>query len=254
MESTSFSNQLMNNLSFPFKDRDWLKKAAIGAGLSLASFIIPILPTLFVYGYSLRMMRRIISGDGKPALPEWDDWGKLLSDGLKLWGAAILYSLPVILLMLVAVVGMLVAFISPVFMIRSDGSLPPQAGVLTIVGFLVFMVLMAVIGVLGWVVNLAEAPALSHLAAKDSFEAAFRIGEWWPILKKGIGGFLLAIVLVAALSFVSTLVIQMLMLTIILAFLMPFLAGIYIFFLLIYINTWYALAYRDSVRKLASAA
>ncbi len=45
MDTFSSSN-LKNIFTYPFEDENWKKKLAIAGGLTLASFIIPIVPLL----------------------------------------------------------------------------------------------------------------------------------------------------------------------------------------------------------------
>jgi hypothetical protein len=52
-------------------------------------------------GYMMRIMRRVIVGSDVP-LPSWDDAGGLLRDGLKLWAVVTIWSIPVIILGVVA--------------------------------------------------------------------------------------------------------------------------------------------------------
>ncbi len=254
MQTESFFNRLANSLYFPFKDPQWVKKVAIGSALSLAIFIVPIVPMLFVYGYSLRVMQRIISGDGEPSLPEWKDWGRLLSDGLKLWGAGLLYSLPILILLLGGMTLLTVAFLLPTFSVHSNNTLPPQLWGIYAAGFIVFFLMIVVVVPLSWAISLLQAAGLSHLATKDRFSAAFRFGEWWPIFKKGFVPFLLAVVAAMVLAWVFTLVLQILLLTVILVILLPVLMGVYGFLILLYQNAFYALAYREAVRKMTTVA
>ncbi len=254
MQTESFFTKLLNSLNFPFEDPHWVKKVAIGSGLSIASFIVPIIPMLFVYGYSLRIMQRIISGDGKPALPEWKDWGKLFTDGLKLWGAGLLYTLPILVLVIAGMAVILLVFLMPAYSVSGSGTPPPQNWALFAVGFMVLVVMILILGVLSLAITLLQAAGLSHLAAKDSFAAAFRFGEWWPVFKKGFVAFLLAVVVSMVLVWVLSLAMQILLLTVILAILLPLVMGIYAFLILVYQNTFYALAYRDTVQKMGASA
>jgi hypothetical protein len=249
MDQPGFLNQIIESAAFPFRDPQWPKKVAIGVGLTFAMFVVPIVPMLFVYGYSKRLMRQIITGSGKPSLPEWTDWGKLLSDGLQLWGAAVIYVLPLLLLMIGAMIVLFMTTITPVFFVHSDGTNSPQMGLLYVAGLMIFSLMMAIIALLGWGISLLQAPALSHLAARDEFSAAFRIGEWWPILKKGIGPFLIAIIASMVLIWVLTFAIQFMMFTIILIFLLPLVIGIVGFFINIIQNAFYAMAYREALSK-----
>ncbi len=60
-------------LKFPFEGRNWQSNFLIGAALSLGNFVVPIVPMLFVSGYSLQIMRGGIEGQ-EPSMPEWKDW------------------------------------------------------------------------------------------------------------------------------------------------------------------------------------
>src|SRR6185503_7118827 len=93
--TTSFTTDNLQTLAkFPFTDPQWKNKFLIGGLLTLAGYAFPLLPLLFVYGYCAQIMRRIIVEKGEPYLPEWQDWGKFLLDGLKLGGVGLIYILP----------------------------------------------------------------------------------------------------------------------------------------------------------------
>jgi hypothetical protein len=94
MTNSFTSDELLALAKFPFTDPRWKNKFLIGGLLSLAGYAIPVLPLLFVYGYCAQIMRRIIVENEAPYLPEWEDWGKFLQDGLKLFGVGLVYSLP----------------------------------------------------------------------------------------------------------------------------------------------------------------
>ena len=64
--------------------------------------------------------------------------------------------------------------------------------------------------------------ALGHLVAKEQFSAAFRAREWWPIFRANLSGFLLSYLLLFGAVYVFSFAIQILYLTIILCFLLPF--------------------------------
>lgn len=83
-------------LVFATKDPDWIKKFVIGALMAILSFLI--IPLFFLIGYMVRITRNVMDGV-EYSLPEWDDWGGLLKDGLYLTVAMFVYSLPFLLLM-----------------------------------------------------------------------------------------------------------------------------------------------------------
>jgi hypothetical protein len=82
---------------FYFEDPDWLRKTLIGGGLYLAGLIglvllgAGLLLIAMVSGYTMRVMQRAYAGDPRP-LPEWEDYGGLLRDGLKLMLLSLAYS------------------------------------------------------------------------------------------------------------------------------------------------------------------
>ncbi|MBM4422569.1 MAG: DUF4013 domain-containing protein [Chloroflexi bacterium] len=71
-----------------FDDKDWISKTAVGACLSMA----PIL-NFAVVGYELRVVRNVSSGEPQ-AMPQWDDIGKMFTDGLQLALARWVLALP----------------------------------------------------------------------------------------------------------------------------------------------------------------
>lgn len=237
-------------LRFPFQGRDAWKKLAVGALLSLLMFIIPLLPMLVIYGYAVRIMKRILHQDGDPYLPEWDNWDVLLKDGLRVWGASLLIGLPLVLLMFVS----LGAIVVPWFLLPAttaeNGRLSNDATILatliTVMGFLGLLLAL----MLSLPLALVQGPILGHVVAQDSFQAAFRVKEWWSILRAGLGIFLLETVVVMALAWLGSIIISLSTLTILLCFLYPLLIAIEMFFLTLYTYTFIALAYRDARKRL----
>src|SRR5437867_13015204 len=86
---------------FFFQDPDWVKKALIGGGLYLAGTLTLIvlgaglLLYAIVSGYAMRVIQRAYAGDPRP-LPEWEDYGGLLRDGLKMLALGVAYVLAVL--------------------------------------------------------------------------------------------------------------------------------------------------------------
>ena len=112
MSSVISSGNLQTALTFPFKDKKWGSKFAIAGLFVLLSPIIPLVPVLLLLGYAARVMRRITNEDGQPALPEWNEWEKLLTDGLRLLGINIIYAIPGIVLVFVGYLVMLIPALS----------------------------------------------------------------------------------------------------------------------------------------------
>lgn len=75
--------------SFVFEDEDWLKKIALGAVIS----IIPLIGQIALLGWAVETARRVINGDAAP-LPDWSDFGGLLTLGFKAFVVTFVLSLP----------------------------------------------------------------------------------------------------------------------------------------------------------------
>src|SRR5436190_15714394 len=95
----------MNNwqeiLLFPVRDAEAPKQFLIACLLTLAGFIIPILPSLVLLGYASKIMREIIHERKSPAMPDWQgsDFNQMLIDGLRLFGLQLVLMLPLFILM-----------------------------------------------------------------------------------------------------------------------------------------------------------
>jgi hypothetical protein len=231
MATTGFFDQVIGSIGFPFKGSQWGKKLLIGALIGLANSIIPILPVLIITGYCGKIMKQIIQEGEEPYLPDWDDWGGYLGEGLKLWGAGIIYSLPLIILLLAAVAGMILSGLLIGFSSNSSydsNSISP--------GLMALPMLFIPI-------------AFGLLCS-----AAFRFKEWWPILKAGFSAYLIIVLASFLLSFIGITVIQLLNSTIILCFLYPLTIGVFTFLLSLYQYTFWALAYREGRRRLKEPA
>ncbi len=167
--------------TFPFKDPRWVTKLAIAVGFSLLNFLI--IPIFIFSGYGYRTMKRVIVDKQPPGLPEWDDWGGLIKDGLRLYGAGLIYTLPAILVFLVTGVVLLFSFIPA----ADHGTFEPWMAVLWLsfpIGFTLVMILAIPGQVFGQV-------AISHLVATDRFSAAFQLKELWSIFRANVGRFFL---------------------------------------------------------------
>lgn len=78
-------------LGYISEDDRWTNKLLLGAIVSVIPFA-----NFAVIGYSLQIARNVADEVERP-LPEWDDFTKLLVDGLRLIGAYFVYLLPVFL-------------------------------------------------------------------------------------------------------------------------------------------------------------
>ena len=161
-QSLSSELSFIDALKFPFDDKDWLKKIAIGAGLTLT--IIGGIP---VTGYCVRVARRVMRAE--PGLPEWDDFGGDITRGLYILAGNIIHFFPIIILACI-VAGLQIAVGSAAG--GSSGSFNRNAAdssafasiALSLCSLPVFLV----IGIPLFVINLS---AIARFAATNQFSA-----------------------------------------------------------------------------------
>jgi hypothetical protein len=82
--------------SYPFQDPKWITKIVIG-GLFVLLVPVFLIGAFVLSGYSLRVMRNVVSGTDVP-LPEWDDIGAMFVDGIKATVITLIWSIPLIIL------------------------------------------------------------------------------------------------------------------------------------------------------------
>jgi len=92
------------SFGFVFEDKKWIEKILIGGVL----MFVPILGSILLLGYGIQLVRNVRNLDPEP-LPEWDDWGKMLSEGFKLFIVHFLWSLPLIILSILVVIPLALA-------------------------------------------------------------------------------------------------------------------------------------------------
>ena len=252
MTPTTDPDRWQQVLAYPFRDPKWGNKLLVGSAVLLAGFIVPVVPALFVMGYFARILRQAIA-DGEWRLPEWDEWGHMLTDGLKLLGASLVYSLPAIVLMMVAFGLSFVPSFIPFFQSGADES---QVGTWVAAMLGASMLGWALMGLamLVWLVTLLfQPPAMAHMVAKGTFGAAFRIREWWRIVRANRAGFALAYVIVMGLGMMVYSAMTVLYMTLVLCFLIPFVMVPLEVYVLMIAGVVFGEAYRTGANRLAGA-
>ncbi len=78
--------QVIDSLTAPLKDKNWPVKVLIGGVMSFLTILFG-LGSILTGGYALRTIRDAAEGVDK--LPEWDNWGDLLWQGLMLFVVAL---------------------------------------------------------------------------------------------------------------------------------------------------------------------
>jgi hypothetical protein len=240
--------------TFPFEGPDWQKRFIIGAALIVVSFVIPVIPLIFVCGYVLQVMRQAIDGKAL-ALPEWGDWGKLGVDGLRYGVVGLAFMLPGILVYFGGMgIYMLSSFLLPLSMQMMDHGRGSFAVIPLF--FVASMLILFVSIFLGLILTFLGAiplpAALAHFVAKDQVGAAFRFREWWPLLWRNKLGYFIAWVLCGGLIGIAYYGIMMLYATLVLCMFIPVLSAPLLFYLALVCAAVFGETYRESVMVVAA--
>lgn len=168
---------------FVFEDKDWIVKILVGAGifavgLLLGWLVIPLVVALAILsGYQVEIMRRVIQGD-VDALPEWDNWGELIADGLRVIVISIVYALPAIIVSICLGV--------PAGILAEDA--PGLSTTLSLLN--------SCLGILwGIAVSIALPAAIAFFVANKDLGAAFRFGEVLAFVRDNLSTYLVTLVM-----------------------------------------------------------
>lgn len=88
---------LGRSITYVFQDPKWLTKVLIGGLL----IFVPVFGWLVVAGYWLRVVRQVAGGTDVP-LPEWNEFGNDFVRGAKMLVVDVVWSLPLIILEMIA--------------------------------------------------------------------------------------------------------------------------------------------------------
>ena len=242
-------NNLQSTLLFPVRDANARKQLLIASLVTLAGMIVPLLPALIVMGYGAKIVRQVVDEGREPSMPDWQgsDWGELLKDGFRMWAVRMVFTLPILALMGCG----LIFFLTSTGFFASASDNNPMGlfgGISLFMGFGIFMLLI----ILSLPIAIITYAAETHAITKQSFQAGFQFKEWWPIFMKNLGAFLLAYVIVIAMSAVLGIVIQIASFTIVLLCIVPFLMMGYATYTSLMMNALVAQAYEAGRAALKS--
>ena len=241
---------------FPFQGAGWEKRFLVGTLLTFVSFIIPIVPAIFVCGYLLEVMRRAVKGE-ELVLPDWTDWGKLGLDGLKYFLVNLVFLLPGTL---IYVVGFGFYFIATFSMSFGSAFTQNSRGVADVflpvflLALLVFFISMFLGPLLFFLGAIPLPAAIANLAAEGRLAAGFRLRQWWPALWKNKLGYFITWTILFGLFFFLYLVFFLFYITCFLCWLIPFLMAPMGFYLGLVYAALFGLTFRDSLEAQAAQA
>jgi hypothetical protein len=172
-------------LSFIFDDEQWVGKLLIGALISL----IPIFGGFAVMGYAVAVLRNVEENRARP-LPKWDRLGDYFVDGLLVWAATFVYSIPLLVLMC----PLLFVWVLPALAGESEDLMAVLGGIAGIISLGVGC-LALLYGLLLWLLS----PVIQiRFAETGKLGSCLRFGEVFRFLFANIGPIIIAQLLVAA--------------------------------------------------------
>lgn len=165
----------MFNLEVITKDSDIARKLLVGSLLALTGVGL-----FALLGWAMEIMRRIDAADDY-TLPDFDDIGTYFIDGLKVAAVALIWALPVVLL--VTIGSLLAAFAPAFFADPDDAALLVVVMTFCIVG----LVMIAIIPLLVLLI-----PAMGVLSETGSIRDALSLSKNMELARANLGGFLIA--------------------------------------------------------------
>ncbi len=173
--------------TYMFDDEDWIKKILIGGVATLLGIVI--VPLFLVTGYMLQTLKNVRDQQPRP-LPEWDDYGTLLTKGLMLFLISLVYMLPILLL----------ACVSGVM----NGFAPQMDQDMAEVVVIIAGCLSCVQGLLGLVIGLILPAAIIRYAEYDTFGSAFQFGAIFSFISNNLGDYIIVVLIGWVAQFIAS--------------------------------------------------
>jgi len=236
---------------FPFQGQGWQTRFLIGIVLVFISFIIPIIPLIFVGGYILEVMRRAAKGEGL-VLPEWSDWGKLGLDGLKSTLISLIFLLPGSIVLIGGwVFYMSFAFSVPIIAASSTNGRNVDAIMvpLFLFAFSIFFIALFVGPILLALGAIPLPVATANMASEGKLAAGFRIRQWWPALWENKLGYFIAFTIFLGLASILYFATTLIYMTLVCCWLIPFLSVFAGFYLALVYAALFGVTFRQSMES-----
>ena len=186
-------------ITYVFQDKNWIGVILIGGAIGLLglfffwTLIGPILAYALLLGYMMQVIRDVRLDNDAP-LPAWEDWGKKLTDGLKLAVAQFLWQLPVI-------AGGVFLFFGAILMgLLADTDLEGVASAVWGGSYLFFLCFAFLYSLF----FLFIMPAITiNLTIHDRFSKAFAISDLLDIVKTRLGDLVIIAILTYGLGYLA---------------------------------------------------
>ncbi len=179
------------------EDENWITKL----GWSVLIGMVPILNFALI-GYQIELTRNVAAGKERP-LPEWDNLGDKIIDGLRFIGAVFVYLLPVFVLQIIILLFVFIAtgmFSTPPYTSGSAYASPPTGLFVMYAAALLCLMPYSLLIKLMWPIFTIQ------IARRRSIASAFYLREIWGLMRAQMGNTLLVIGLAFGLYMAATFV------------------------------------------------
>lgn len=179
-------------LNYVFDDEDCVPKVGLGGFLML----IPILNFASI-GYEARVIRNLVRGEPQP-LPTWDDFGAMFMDGLWLGLARLIYSLPIVALLVCSVAVTVPYF----YLAESESQMQERLPLILMVCGGAFIILLIYAAILGFFL-----PAVTiQYVRRGTFAACFDFGAIFQLIRRNFADYLTLWAVIIGINLVLSLI------------------------------------------------
>jgi len=176
--------EIMNiekSFTFPFEDKEWISKLGLGAVITFITIL-----NFGWSGYLVGIIRNVMNNVPEP-LPAWDNLEKKLMDGLILFGAGLIYALP----MLIAL-GLPLSIMAFSGLLSGNSDLQDIARTVGAAGGVLFACLLCVFVLYGLALSIIYPAILVMFAREGTFASCFKLRAAFEMISRNSGPFLTA--------------------------------------------------------------
>lgn len=168
--------------TFIFDDESWFDKLIVPILVSL----IPVVGELALAGYIVRTIKNVIQNEAQP-LPDFQ-FGEDLSRGFRLFLIGLVYSLPIMLVVGLALI--------PMLRLNNNESISALAVIFLVVALLLMIAY-------GFFMMMIQPIMVANFAVKDSFASGFELGLFFKRLGNNFRAWLIVYAGVILASIIS---------------------------------------------------
>ena len=162
-------NVISDSLRYPTSN--WSKVVILGVLFLFSFFIIPLFLAL---GYLFRIVKSSLAGAEE--LPDFESWGEMMIDGLKLFLVYLIYTLPALIIGIFSFISMWSAMRSLSYITHLNGITSTPNMLFSVLGG-TLLVGLIIVGLYILLIYPIMMVAIGNMVYYNEFQAAFRLDE-----------------------------------------------------------------------------